>query len=460
MMVAIGLVAAALRLASCLDGFWLDEIWSWSIARQVASPLEVFTRHPIDNNHPLNTLVLWALGDLLAWPIYRLPVAFCGIAAVYLGWLWAKPRGKLAQVSTAVALAVAYPMVLYGSEARGYGYAACFGMALLVAGDDRAARSRWWLIGYNVAAVLGVLAHLTFVPLLAASAAWTGLRLLWRERRWGTWIGMHAIPAVFLGVFWFGFARHIEIGGGPQVDAWELLRQTTRLLAYPLGPDGAVAILLLALVAFAMVGLFRRRDDRTALFALGLLLPVLAAAWQVVRAGEAGPPPLFSRYFLLPVMLAVLLLAEQWAHEAARSRGVRFASAVITGVLFLGLNVWADVRQIQIGRVGWPAAIDLINRATPPGQPISLAGDHDFRTQVEASFYARRVGRPLRYVSLDRQAEQDLPEWIVVHERERDPAPLQSLGRGALRYEAVGRFPGYGPSGTGLVLYRRAADAQ
>ena len=61
------LAASALRVAGIYDDFWLDEIWSWRMAGDLASPWLVFT-HPsarYDNNHPLNTMLMWAQGCLL-----------------------------------------------------------------------------------------------------------------------------------------------------------------------------------------------------------------------------------------------------------------------------------------------------------------------------------------------------------------------------------------------------------
>ena len=50
--------AAALRLAGARSGgLWLDEIWSVQLAQDLSSPFAVL-RIGLDNNHPLNTLVL------------------------------------------------------------------------------------------------------------------------------------------------------------------------------------------------------------------------------------------------------------------------------------------------------------------------------------------------------------------------------------------------------------------
>src|SRR6476620_3483199 len=79
--IAIAL-AVVLRFWASLDNFWLDEIWSWMMVRQLKSPLEVFTRLHHDNNHYLNTLVLYAFGPDAPLYLYRLPAVLAGTGAV------------------------------------------------------------------------------------------------------------------------------------------------------------------------------------------------------------------------------------------------------------------------------------------------------------------------------------------------------------------------------------------
>src|SRR5882757_2275379 len=72
--VSIAIVlAVVLRFWASLDNFWLDEIWSWMMAAQLKSPLEVVTRLHHDNNHYVNTFVLYVLGGDAPTYLYRLP---------------------------------------------------------------------------------------------------------------------------------------------------------------------------------------------------------------------------------------------------------------------------------------------------------------------------------------------------------------------------------------------------
>ena len=65
--ISVLLIAAAIpRLIAIHDDFWLDEIWSLQFSKLVEGPLDVLFRPELrhDNNHPLNTLWMYVLGEL------------------------------------------------------------------------------------------------------------------------------------------------------------------------------------------------------------------------------------------------------------------------------------------------------------------------------------------------------------------------------------------------------------
>jgi hypothetical protein len=127
-LVALMLVAAlALRLPIAQDSFWLDEIWSYYIVSTLTTPFEIFTELKIDNNHPLNSLFMYTLGEQSYWPLYRLLSLVCGVATVwYLGQVSRVTHGKL-WIGLLLAT-LSLPLIQYSAEARGYGPAALCGL--------------------------------------------------------------------------------------------------------------------------------------------------------------------------------------------------------------------------------------------------------------------------------------------------------------------------------------------
>src|SRR5437868_2306213 len=74
--------AGALRVAAGRDAFWVDEIMSWRFARAMPHALAVFYGIRSDNNHHLNTLWMYLIGDRWNWFWYRVPAIVLGTAAV------------------------------------------------------------------------------------------------------------------------------------------------------------------------------------------------------------------------------------------------------------------------------------------------------------------------------------------------------------------------------------------
>ncbi len=101
---ALGVIlvgAAVLRVLASGGDLWLDEIWSLTLAASVEQPLDILTEIHHDNNHPLNTLCLYLLGERENWVVYRVPALVAGVATVAVAGLIAMRRGGLAAVTTA-----------------------------------------------------------------------------------------------------------------------------------------------------------------------------------------------------------------------------------------------------------------------------------------------------------------------------------------------------------------------
>src|SRR5438477_12394292 len=116
-LVLIVLVASALRVPGLFDDFWLDEIWSYRIARELQRPLDVLAS-PVaqtDNNDPLNTTLLELMGARQPWWVYRLPALVAGVGSLLVTAALTSHHGRgEARVSTAL-IGFSDPLVLYSS---------------------------------------------------------------------------------------------------------------------------------------------------------------------------------------------------------------------------------------------------------------------------------------------------------------------------------------------------------
>src|SRR5688500_17228352 len=169
---ALVFLAAVPRVAGVYGDFWLDEIWSWRIAANIAAPKWILL-HPVaryDNNHPLNTLTMWLSGHHVYSAVYRVPAVMSGIGTIVVAAIVLRRRGVAEMFAGVLLVGFACRLVSCSSEARGYAPAVFFA---LVAFDalDRYLRSRGWFanLAFVLACVLGIAAHLTFVYFWAAA---------------------------------------------------------------------------------------------------------------------------------------------------------------------------------------------------------------------------------------------------------------------------------------------------
>src|SRR5207247_1767110 len=154
-----------------------------------------------------------------------------GAIGAWVGWLGdgrgddaPHDRARVRAVLSALLLGGSYLLVHYGTEARGYAFSLCFGLAALgVALRDgvRAWSPRaplYWLL-----LVLAVLGQALAVNLFAALVAWSTLHVARASRGWWTtattltW--WHGVPTLACAAFYVGFLRMMQGAGGAREGA-------------------------------------------------------------------------------------------------------------------------------------------------------------------------------------------------------------------------------------------------
>jgi len=173
--------AGVLRLIGARGDLWLDEIWTLRLIAPVGSVGEILLDIGHDNNHHLNSIYLYLIGPEASSLAQRGLAVVLGTATVAVAGLAAAPRGQAAVIFAMLLFGFAYPMVHYGSEARGYAGLVLFLLLAVVFLERALDRSDWRLRHSLGAAIgLGLLCHLTMVAGAAILAAWT-IWVLWRR---------------------------------------------------------------------------------------------------------------------------------------------------------------------------------------------------------------------------------------------------------------------------------------
>jgi hypothetical protein len=449
-------VGAALRVPGLATDLWLDEIWSLVRVEGLASPLGVFTSLHDSNNHYLQSLWSYAVGDAPAW-LLRLPAFAAGSATIALAAALGWRRGRLEALLAAWLCALSFSGVHFSSEARGYAAVVFFAFAaqwLLERDLDVPRAGRGALFAGCV--VAGFLSQLIFVFYWAGA----GAQMLWRWRalplreQAQRLLVRHAPPLAAFALLYAVDLRALVVGGGDPSDFPLLLAQSVGwTLGLPMLRSLALpdALLALALVAAGLALRARRGDDSWIAIALILVLPIAAFAWL-------RPQMIPFRYFLIGSAFALLLCADL-AAAGLRAGGARRAAAAFALLLFAFGNAAHWRAFSELGRGGFRAALRTMAAETP-GDVIAVASDHDFRNRLVLQWYARELpaGKRLAYVARDRFAFAP-PEWLIRHAPARPARPAERIAVHGTPYRLFAEYDHAAISGFYWALYRKQVAA-
>lgn len=449
-------VAVILRLLASFSEFWLDEIWSWNLAQEIKSFTEILSALHHDNNHPINTAWLMLVGTNAPVWLYRLPCLLLGIFAVLIAGVRGAGQ-SLAQTGFVwLTLAVSFVAVEYATEARGYGYLVFATIASwklfeqkTIFGSEIAAAVLFWFMN-----LLGFLAHGTFVFLWAGVmvSLVVGLfdssrmltKRLQRVLLWGL------VPGVIFLTMLLLFYQHLERGGGDPANALGVVVQSLSLVAGdPLPGLTSLVLAGCVLIGFGFAVFFQLKQSFS--MGLGNLTAIVFAPALMLLVLK--PDPLYPRYFLIPILLSQLILAEY----CSQFWSVKDWKRPVVLILFVGLcagNLLGDLNLIRIGRGGYSRALQMMSNQSR--QPLILIGsDHDFRNRLLLDFHHRRTAgiKPADYVLEGRWPPQG-PEWVILHEVATDfvpPASLRDAAGNFYELRTVEQY--YGLSGMHWAIY-------
>lgn len=465
----IVIVAAVVRAAGLFDDFWLDEIWSYSIARQIHAPLDVLLLPAarIDNNHPLNTLLMWLIGDHACWWIYRVPSLLAGVGSVILAGMIAARRGSTSALLAAALTGFSYPLVLYSSEARGYSLAFFFALLAFDASQRYLASSTWVNTAiFALACAVGILSHLTFIHVYAGIAAWTLYRLL-RTQPWQSAIAriaqLHAIPLCIFVAVYLVFVRSLTLGGSPPQPMGRALPEAISALLVAAGSfqwNIIAAAAAAVLFVWCCIRLAREGYDLWIFLLVAMVVsPVLALVRQALILPPERYQPIAARYFLLD--LPFLFLAVAMLLPAVfRRRPARYFAGAALGA-FVAINAWQIARFLHIGRGHYSAAVIYMADHTPPQQPITVLSDQPYRTGLVLEFYRRVLppGRPMDIYDGTQSPPPAFahgpPRWFIRQYNLTGSPPAPRYNVLDNLYVMDREFTYYGLSGYSWYLYRR-----
>ena len=319
----------------------------------------------------------------------------------------ASRRGSLEGLFAALLVAVNYWFVLCSAEARGYALALLFALAAFD-GLNRYLHDggRWYLAQFQIAVILGFLAHLTFLYVYLALAVWSVYHFARHRASKGSeliqLLRVHTLPAAFVAVLFFFDVRKMQYGGGPSDSLATVLG---RLLCSSLGlgldaqpsfPLVAVAVVIAVAVLVRGFQVLRRAQDDSWVFFVTAIVggPLLLLPRTQLFV--------YKRYYFLPLLFFLLLLAYALADLARRLTAGQVVAGVALALLALG-NFGEIMDFVEHGGRGdFHKALQYIAEQSG-GAPTTITSDSDTRVPKMLAFYSHYVDPPLRYeyVKLD-----------------------------------------------------------
>lgn len=450
----IVVVGLALRLLGARGDLWLDEIWSLALLKPLTSIDQIFWRVNHDNNHFLNSIYLYLVGPDASPPIQRgLSVAF-GVATIVAAAMTAATRGRWTMIATCLLFAVSYPMVHYGSEARGYAGLALFTL-LCVMFLERRLDDRRSEIAFAVVVLLGFLSHLIMAEAVAVLVAWAAW-LIWRRTGNLGFVNaevgrIFAAPllavaplaaCVLLGSQLFGF----RLGGSSPFSLQGFAQGYGGMIRYLFGLPSWIGdwVCIIGACSLVCVGAGVWRDRRASLYIVGIVgLPLLMAAAHL-------PNLQFPRYFLVSGTLLLL-----WAGEML-GRGFDSAGAyrlLATGAL-AAILIGSASSLLQFYEFGRGTYSTMVEQMTRSGD-ATYATNHDFRTGMVVNYFAERLGRPASLVGRDMICSER-PVWLILEgTADNQLQNIQPASACVVNYARVDDSANWGLSGLRWALYRR-----
>jgi hypothetical protein len=456
---AILIAGAALRIAGAQGELWLDEIWSLRLIDQIKAG-NLLPAIATDNNHYLNTLYLALVGGDAEPRMLRALSILLGTATVAAaGWLQ-RERGWFTAIATMALIACAYPLVNAGSEARGYaGMLLCALLAIAAAERARDQPSRRNDLMLGIAAVVGVL----FQPLMLALIAGLGVWIAWQGARAGggarevimtvrdrfVWTVRLLIPVIaVVGIAVYFGRQGYSLGGVTPFAPRMMADGIAMLFRFMLGlPDAVPANLVLALVLAVIVlaVLLRRKGDRR----LALYLIVIfgmPAAMALARLPNTEMP----RYYILPGMIFLLLLADLLGNIWSRGIVLRGVALIVLLAILVG-NGLALQTFLQVGRGG---ATAMLNRIVAEG-PGPITSNTERRDGPVLSYFLKHMKIDQPFVAYHDVCKTP-PRWILTSDPGQNLPDSVVIGDPDCRrvFHQVAHYTPWGLSGMPWTLYR------
>ena len=461
--IVLMLIGIVIRCYGSTSDLWLDELWSLGYALNAPSVSSILFDLKIDNNHIFNTLYLYSIGSVRSAFLYRILSLSSGMLALIA--LYREGSRKPEHSSWTILcmlLSTSFLVILYASEARGYGLMAfCLIISWVLIQRFIETPTLSTAIGFWIYAALGLFAQFSYALFFLGAPLWS-LYALWKRLgfmqalRWGLilWlpVGLGSL------LLYITYISHIPPGTGYLYSSsFEVLLNTV-LLTFGLPSVSAVFpalgalsllfwICTLCIMLRWIYQLFSLGDERWLYFISTLIIVPLFVVLVL-------SPRIFCTRYIFVVVLSFYWLFSIMLDYSRR--GLLPSPAVslwaLTLIFVLG-NLYANIRFLSYLRGKPESAISYIIQQSDKF-PVSITADNDYRTLMMLAYYWPRVSTEhYSYTSADNTQAAD---WYLFQTRDQFmPVTQQQCRTESLCYCLEETFPFSAESGWEWRLYRQ-----
>jgi hypothetical protein len=402
------------RLSGAWGDLWLDEIWALGA---VTRPLTI----PILNGH-LSLYTLWGyvIPTHSDEVIFRLPALLSSACFLCLLLTWAVNQERWGSIGLLFG-ACSYPLVLYGSEGRGYALLPPLALGILwivLKGEHISEKkSRYYLLTLSVA---GFTAHPSFIFFVFSCAFVALLRGTHLTQPWW-WFRTYFPTLITLCFLLLLVMLYTTPGGGPQRSFLDLIVEGISIgWGGPIPTihkqetiPGALLACLLA-ISFSFYGFFQaRRLQQENIVRLFLI--------AICTIGGTALALTLTHQYLSPRYFLCGFIAWYGAVAAVIASMIESSSKQLrilgTGVLVLfccgSLSHVLDLHRY--GRGQYSRALQDLNRESHH-KPTTIGTDHPFRNQLVGDFYKEKL--TLTDLTLLSSELTESPQYFVRHSLE------------------------------------------
>jgi hypothetical protein len=458
------MLALVLRILGARGELWLDELWSFRLIDEMQKRHDIFFGMVADNNHYLNTLYLYLVGADAPILLQRALSIVIGTITVAVAALAVRPT-KAGPLCAMLLFATSYPMVNYGSEARGYAGLILMMLLAILLTERAAAGSKTHRFRLGLVNVIGVMFQPIMMGAVGASMGWTA----WLNRPTGTVNARTLLGTALVTLRTFSWTVRLLIPFAALI-AFSVLHAGGYRIAGPIpfsmelylaGYGGIFHSLLglpdlfqtwpkpnwvgLIIAAFVTAAACKASGDRNRIAFYLIFVIGLPLTMAVVHM----PNVVYPRYYLASGIVFLLMLADLFAWGWARGGVWRSVAVVLLAAIIVG-NSNGIVHLICDGRDQSAAMMRMIGGSGP----VTVTSNQDLRNRPVVEFMAKHLDLPVTYVLSDDICTAQ-PEWLLSSWFQEEPETLDTgpLGCNTV-FKKQASFPQWGLSGLPWTVYR------